>query len=182
MLSDVSVSIQEAVQEKPGVLARILSTVEEVFKFKEYLPVYSFAAACGKFGHDQTAQEEGWIKVDIKRTLHPEMFVVRAVGDSMEPKINDGDYCIFEKDRGGTRDDKIVLVECRDSVDPDSGRYTIKKYLSEKIQKGTDESLVQQKINLSPRNKNKHKTIELYPDSGDEFKVVGWYVDVVRDA
>lgn len=155
---------------------KIEKTIEIQLQYKEYLPVYTLEAACGKFGHGQEAQEEGWIKVNIKRKLHPEMFVVKAIGRSMEPKINDGDYCVFEKDRGGTRDNKIVLVECRDSVDPDSGKYTIKKYLSEKIE-GPDEVIVQQRINLIPLNK-KFKTIVLGAGSGEGFKIVGWHVDM----
>jgi len=162
------------------VLAQILTSVKESLKYKEYLPVYSFAAACGKFGHDQTAHEDGWIKVDIKRDLHPEMFVVKAIGHSMEPKINHGDHCIFEKDRGGTRNGKIVLVECRDSVDPDSGKYTIKRYQSEKTE-NADGVMIQQKIMLIPINK-KYETIELDADAIEEFTVVGWHVDVVRRA
>lgn len=150
--------------------------INESLRYVDYLPVYSLEAACGKFGHGQNAQEEGWIKVNIKRKLHPEMFVVKAIGRSMEPKISDGDYCVFEKDRGGTRDNKIVLVECRDSVDPDSGKYTIKKYLSEKIE-GPDEVIVQQRINLIPLNKN-FKTIVLGADSSEGFKIVGWHVDM----
>jgi len=96
----------------------------------------------------------------------------------MEPRINDGDYCIFERDRGGTRDDKIVLVECRDSVDPDYGKYTIKKYLSEKIMVSED-ATTQAKVNLIPLNKE-YKTIVVEAGSADKFTVVGWYIDVVK--
>lgn len=175
---DSGVGSPATVPEKASVLAQVLTSVKESLKFKKYLPVYSFAAACGKFGQNQTVQEEGWIKADIKRDIHPEMFVVKAVGHSMEPKINDGDYCIFEKDLGGTRNGKIVLVECRDSVDPDSGKYTIKKYQSEKSE-NADGVTIQQKIRLIPINK-KYESIELDTEAIDEFKVVGWHVDVVR--
>ena len=159
---------------------KIEQEINENLKYVEYLPVYSFSAACGKFGYGQTAHEEGWMKVDIKRKLNPDMFIVKAVGRSMEPRINDSDYCIFEKDRGGTRDDKIVLVECRDSVDPDSGKYTIKEYLSEKIMVSED-ATTQARINLIPLNKE-YKTIVIDAGSTHKFKIVGWYIEIVKGA
>ena len=60
------------------------------------------------------------------------MFVVQAVGHSMEPRINDGDYCVFEwytSENAGTREGKIVLAKDITDYDDDySGRFTIKRY------------------------------------------------------
>ena len=38
---------------------------------------------------------EGWVKVEGCGRLDKEMFVVRASGKSMEPKIHDGDLCVI---------------------------------------------------------------------------------------
>lgn len=60
------------------------------------------------------------------------MFVIQAVGHSMEPKIHDGDYCVFEwytLENAGSREGKIVLAKDITEFDDDySGRFTIKKY------------------------------------------------------
>ena len=45
-----------------------------------------------------------WIDVsDELSHLDKSMFVVRAMGNSMQPKINDGDYCVFSRYTGGSR-------------------------------------------------------------------------------
>ena len=61
------------------------------------------------------------------------MVVVRAVGDSMEPKIHDGDFCVVRKLGAVDYGDRIVLVQRNDqSADPDSGgAYLLKKLVKE---------------------------------------------------
>ncbi len=59
------------------------------------------------------------------------MFVAQIVGRSMEPRIPDGAYGIFATPVAGTRQGKIVLVQLRNELDPESGeRYTVKRYTS----------------------------------------------------
>jgi len=61
------------------------------------------------------------------------MFVAQVVGKSMEPAIPDRAYCLFRAPVEGTRQGKIVLVQLRDTDDPEtSQRYTVKRYESEK--------------------------------------------------
>ena len=65
--------------------------------------------------------------------LDEKMFVCRAVGRSMEPRIHDGDYVVFRAKPAGTRQGRIVLVQYRGAADPDTGgSYTVKRYSSEK--------------------------------------------------
>ena len=60
-------------------------------------------------------------------------FIIHAKGDSMMPIIHDGDLCIFEWYKGGSREGEIVLTQSSD-YDPDyDGKYTIKRYHSEKL-------------------------------------------------
>lgn len=76
-----------------------------------------------------------WINVsDELSHLDKSMFVVRAMGNSMQPKIKDGDYCVFSRYTGGSREGEIVLVEGYNIKDYDSDNIacTIKKYHSEK--------------------------------------------------
>ena len=73
----------------------------------------------------------------------------------MEPAIPDGAYCLFAASiqgaRQGTRQGKTVLVQMRDTADPESGqRYTFKRYESEKA--GDGDSWPHTKIVLKPVN------------------------------
>lgn len=95
-------------------------------------------------------------------------FVVHARGNSMLPKIKDGDLCVFEWYRAGTRNEEIVLTECSEKDLDYGGMYTIKKYHSEYEQ--TDEGWQHSKVQLIPLN-NGFDIIELNSDS--ECRTIG---------
>jgi len=79
------------------------------------------------------------------------MFVAQVVGQSMEPGIPDGSYCLFAAPVTGTRQGKTVLVQLRDSTDPETGeRYTVKRYESQKATSG--DSWRHSRIVLKPTN------------------------------
>jgi SOS-response transcriptional repressor LexA len=108
-------------------------------RFVNFIPFYDVAAAAGAFGSDQSAvdpaEHHSWIRVNDLR-LTQDMFAIRVVGRSMEPKIPDGSYCIFRAGGAlaGSRYGRDVLVVLRDSVDPETGgRLTVKRYFSEKV-------------------------------------------------
>lgn len=76
-----------------------------------------------------------WINVsDELSHLDKSMFVVRAMGNSMQPKIKDGDYCVFSRYTGGSREGEIVLVEGYNIKDYDSDNIacTIKNIIVKK--------------------------------------------------
>ena len=95
----------------------------------DYLPVYSLEAIATSFGEEVFSEDViGWWKNNTGQKIGNDMFVAQAKGRSMESTIMDGDYCIFHKDRGGTRDNKIVIVAFRDVSDPETmAKYTIKQ-------------------------------------------------------
>ena len=105
------------------------------------------------------------------------MFVVRAMGDSMQPKINNGDYCVFARYTGGSSEGEIVLVEGYNIKDYDSDNIacTIKKYHSEK--RATEDGWEHSLIELIPLNKE-YKTVILDPE--ESFKVLGVLKMVIR--
>ena len=118
------------------------------------IPLYTLRAACGYFEDGEMPEEEGWIDASGNGfTPNPKRhFAVHAKGNSMFPKIKDGDICIFEWYHAGSRDGEIVLAQCSD-FDPDyDGKYTIKKYHSEKMV--TEEGWHHTKIELKPLNKD----------------------------
>ena len=120
-----------------------------------------------------------WIDVsDELSHLDKSMFVVRAMGNSMQPKINDGDYCVFSRYTGGSREGEIVLVEGYNIKDYDSDNIacTIKKYHSEK--RVTENSWEHTCIELIPLNKE-YEPFLLEPEEGS-FKVMGILRKVIR--
>jgi type III restriction enzyme len=113
----------------------VVPEVDVTAKYSTHLPVYSLAAACGKFGHGEDVECDGWILVD-RKGLDESFFIAQAVGHSMEPKIKDGDFCVFKAHPVGPfskPSGRIYLFQYRGNADPDTGgAYTIKGYRSHK--------------------------------------------------
>ena len=152
----------------------ILDDVDEDKKYVDFLPLYSIKAACGFFGDGELVEPLGWIRVEGHGRLNEKMFVVQAKGHSMEPKIDDGQYCVFRKYEGGSREMDFVLCQHRKLYDEDyAGAYSIKKYHREKA---IDENgnLIGEKVILSSRNKE-YGNIEIIvsEDERETFKVIG---------
>lgn len=135
-----------------------------------FIPLYTLRAACGYFDDGQLPEEEGWVDATgLGFTPDPQRhFAVHAKGDSMLPKIKDGDICIFEWYNAGTRNDEIVLTQSRE-YDPEyGGKYTIKRYHSEKVV--SEEGWQHTKVELRPLNPD-FDTIELTED--DDIRTIG---------
>ncbi len=141
------------------------------------VPLYTLRAACGYFEDGETPEEEGWIDVS-GNGIKPDAkkyFAVHAKGDSMLPTIHNGDICVFEWYRAGSRDGEVVLTQCRDDDSDYGGKYTIKKYHSTKRQ--TEDGWEHSKIELIPLNKD-YTTIEL--DAELEYRTIGILKCVLR--
>jgi len=141
------------------------------------VPLYTLRAACGYFEDGVVPEEEGWVDASGNSfTPDPKRhFAVHAKGNSMLNKIKDGDICLFEWYRGGSRNGEIVLTECNEKDIDYGGMYTIKKYQSEKVV--TEEGWQHTKVELIPLNKD-YETIEV--DSETEYRTVGIFKCVLR--
>jgi len=135
-----------------------------------YIPLYTLRAACGYFEDGEVPEEEGWVDAtgngftpDPKRH-----FVVHAKGDSMLPKIKDGDLCVFEWYKAGSRNGEIVLTQSNEFDSEYGGKYTIKKYHSEKVV--TEEGWQHSKVELIPLNTD-FNPIEL--DEDGDYRTIG---------
>jgi phage repressor protein C with HTH and peptisase S24 domain len=182
----------EAVDRKKAVLHRELieddkqeSTIETVeidtekdeakaIILPEYregcIPLYTLRAACGYFEDGEVPEEEGWVDASNNGfTPDPKHhFVIHAKGNSMLPKIKDGDLCVFEWYRAGSRNGEIVLTQSSEFDSEYGGKYTIKKYHSEKVV--TEEGWQHSKVELIPLNKD-FDVIEL--DEETEYRTIG---------
>jgi hypothetical protein len=153
--------------------------VNDDVKYIDFLPVYSLKAACGYFGDGEDVDELGWIQTEGVGRLNRNMFVVQATGHSMEPRIHDGDFCVFRTNPAGSRQGKIVLVQHNSCYDPDyGGAYSIKEYSSVK---SFDEfgNWQHEKIELIPLNKE-YNPIIIDAEEADEFRVIGEFVGLLE--
>ena len=156
---------------------RIEFDVNEDVKYVDYLPLYSLKAACGVFGDWQIVEESGWVKADNFGRLNRSMFVIKAVGESMEPLIPNGSLCVFRANVVGSRNNKIVLVQHSEYFDAENeGSYSIKKYTSEKTYDKNTGEWRHERIILKPLNK-KYESIILEDDGN--FAVIGEFMGVV---
>ena len=158
---------------------RVEPTVNDEVKYIDFLPVYSMKAACGYFGEGEEVGELGWIQATGIGRLNRNMFVVKAVGNSMEPVIHNGDYCVFRANPAGSRQGKIVLAQHLNYYDADnSGAYSIKEYYSKKSY-DEEGNWQHETIELRPHNKD-YNTISISSDDADSYRIVGEFVCVLK--
>lgn len=165
-------------EDAPEVFKWFVSgSIDNNLMYETYLPLFDIKAACGVFDHQSAMGLLGWINIsDCFGLNHKDYFVVQAMGHSMEPKIQDGSYCVFQK-YGldgfiGTREHQIVLVEKYDSEQ--KAQYVIKEY--HHIGKGTDD----EKIVLKSLNRDYEDII--LTDMGDlneSLSVKGVFVKTI---
>ena len=140
------------------------------------VPLYSVKAACGYFVDHENPEQEGWMDLsNAGVTSHCEdYFVVHAKGDSMLPKIKDGDLCLFKWYKGEVLYDNIVLTQCREYDAEYESSYTIKRFHRNEIKVGEPRT-----FSLQPLNKAQYHPILLSEDDGLDYKTIGIFVKVL---
>lgn len=173
---------ERAASATQGVARAVLRLVRpsEARCWMSAVPLVPLAAAAGAFGASQNAGSEGewdWVEFDVARTLRRGMFVAKVIGKSMEPLVPDGSYCLFSAPVTGSRQGRVVLVELRDSVDPESGeRYTVKRYSSEKSEGREDWRHIQ--VTLKPENPD-FEPIVIQAEDEAEVAVVAEFLEAL---
>ena len=144
------------------------------------VPLVPLKAAAGGFSNPQHIEDDDfeWVAVESRHGLRQGMFVAQVVGESMDPAIPDGSWCLFRAPVEGTRRGKTVLVQLRDATDPETGqRYTVKRYKSEKAKEG--DSWRHEKITLEPFNPDFEPIVLTGADEG-EFQVIAELIEVLE--
>ena len=158
------------------VLELVPADAERVEKeaFETLLPVYSLHAAGGHFGSGEGVELDGWVEVAGLGKLSDGMFVAQVTGHSMEPLINDGDWCVFRADPVGSSQGKVVLAQYQGPADPETGgSYTVKRYRSEKVLEGDEWRHT--RVLLEPENKA-YEPIEVLAGDETDTKVIAEYI------
>lgn len=150
-------------------------------RFNTFIPFYPYAATAGTFDVDQYAEDESlsehveWIRIENMR-ITPDLFAMRVIGHSMEPKISDGDICIFRRGSAlaGTRNGRIMLVKHRDIHDADThAQLTVKRYQSERI---CNEYGIPQHVNITLYPINSDYDPIVIDHVENELQVIGEFV------
>ncbi len=181
-LLDFQLPVVEHEGSKPRVSPTLLELDHLRVKkeaFQTLLPLYSLKAAAGYFGMGEAVHPEGWVEIKrITGNLDDKMFVARAVGDSMLPKIRNGDFLVFRAHPSGTRQGKILLVQYRGPADPETGgSYTVKQYHSSKSI-APDGSWQHTQVILKPLNPE-YERILLSPVNEEDFRIIAEYLFTV---
>ncbi|WP_268748970.1 helix-turn-helix transcriptional regulator [Bordetella bronchiseptica] len=137
-------------------------------------------AAAGGFSAIQHGEHENWVAVPGGLPVGKNIFACHVVGDSINKVIPDGAICLFRLNPGGNRNGKIVLIECADTQDGDSGsRYIVREYQSFKVR--IEDRTKNRQILLKPRSTNPGLIpIEVNKeDDGYRYRVVGEFLGVI---
>ena len=151
-------------------------------RYTTCVPLVPLQAAAGGFGDPagDLMTDSEWVQIRSKYALKEGMFVAQVVGKSMEPRIADGAYCLFQGPVIGSREGKILLVRLRDDVDPDTGeRFTIKQYTSEK-KYSDDGTWTHKTITLCPINSQFQPIVLTGDDAEDRCDVVAELIEVLK--
>ncbi len=165
-------------EQYPGLTLKLLKT-EKVKPYENAVPIYDLKIAAGQFNEEQQPDDYDWVELPDSFRPQDGHFVARVVGESMNKRIPNGAWCLFKVNPGGSRNNKIVIVQHRDIHDPDTGgSFTIKRYTSEKDIDGDKWS--HRKIVFQPdSNISSYEPIELDKETFDELMVIGEFVAVL---
>lgn len=167
----------------PVYKSNVVALVRPSEKLEPYgnaVPLYDLQAAAGGFSELQHVEHKNWVAVPSGLPVGRDVFACQVVGESMNKIIPNGAICLFRLNPGGSRNGKIVLVECDNIQNDDSGsRYTVKEYQSIKTE--TDDGWQHARILLKPRSHNPHMaTLELSHDDEHRYRVVGEFLGVIE--
>lgn len=177
LLSEIQEEDQSIQEEQ--ILPFVKLSPEKVKPYENAVPLYDLEVAAGKFSEPQQVDDFDWVELPDSFLPQKGHFVARVVGESMNKRIPDGAWCLFKENPGGTRNNKIVLVQHRDIQDQDTGStYTVKLYNSEKIEKGDEWR--HSRIILKPDTyKEGYRSLVFEDDLLQELKVIGEFVAVI---
>lgn len=166
-------------EKYPGLSLKVISG-EQAPSGGNAVPIYDLRAAAGDFSDYQQAGAFDWVELPDGLQAKAGYFVARVVGESMNKRIPNGAWCLFREDIGGSRENRIVLVQHRDIQDFDNGgHYTVKRYHSRKVSE-PDGSWRHEAIVLSPEtNMPGYRDIVLGEDEAAELRVMGEFVAVL---
>lgn len=142
------------------------------------IPLYDFYAAAGSFSEMQANKDFTKIEVEVDYNSQ-NVFACKVVGESMNKIIPNNSICLFKEYKGGSRNNKILLIENYDLQDPDfNSAFTVKTYTSEKVV--TENKWYHTSIVLKPNSYDtSFENIIINEEDGENMRVVGEFIKVL---
>ena len=152
--------------------------------FVNCVPLYRLEVAAGGFGSSDAAEAtptpEAWVVPHGKRKPGPGFFVAKVVGESMNRRVPNGAYCLFQRFQGGSRDGRVLLVQHRDIQDPDLGGHVTLKIWRTRNAIGRRRGSQPGAVHLLPDSALPHyRPIVLRNVATEEFTIVGELVELL---
>ena len=153
---------------------------ESVKPFVNAIPLYNIKVAATNFTDPQFYEEFSWAELPMQVSPKKGYFIAQVIGESMNKKIPNSSYCLFEEYTAGTRNGEIVLAECTSIQDGDYGSgYTIKEYNS--VKSFSEDIFRQESIVLKPLSyDDSFESIILSEDETTKFRVRGIFKRVLN--
>ncbi len=153
---------------------------ESVKPFVNAVPIYDIKVAASDFTDPQFYEEFNWAELPMQVSPKKGYFIAQVIGESMNKKIPNGSYCLFEQYTAGSRIGEIVLAESTSIQDGDYGSgYTIKEYSSTKVP--SEDSFKHESIVLKTLSyDNSFENIFLSEDEMIKFTVRGIFKKVLN--
>lgn len=140
--------------------------------FIKCVPLVTLEASAGNVGEPHAVEVARWVVPRSRSHLAPGMFIARVVGDSMEPSVPNGSWCLFRSPATEV-DGKTVLVQRRDADDPENGgAYTLKKVERRRLRSGLRVRLISQNKSYAP--------IDVTADGGERYAVIAELIEVLE--
>jgi len=154
--------------------------------------LYDLAVAAGKFsdeqetptavagGKDTNVDRVEWVELPEVFRPRPGMFVARVVGESMNRRIPNGAWCLFQQAGAGSRQGKVVLAQHREIQDSDTGGHITVKVYESKKEHVPDGSWRHSSIILRPdTSASGYEPIVLSAKDASDLKIVAELVAVL---
>lgn len=157
----------------------IIESLEKEENLSDFtIPLYNFYAAAGTFSEMQDEKEYNLIPIP-ERYATEDYFACQIKGESMNRIIPNNSICLFKKYSGGSRSGKILLIENRDSFDPDfNSAFTVKTYSSHK--NIIEDSWEHTSIVLKPNSYDiGYEDIIIDEENSQEMRIIGEFISVI---
>ncbi len=142
---------------------------------RQRVPVLSLGIAAGYLRAPASVEVLGWAELPGRRVASPRgTFVAQVVGDSMQPRIPRGAWCVFGPVASGSIVGRVVLVEHRGLVDADTGGSFAVKQIGDvtSLRSGV------RRVTLEPANRRYRATI-IDVTEDDDLRAVAELIDVL---
>jgi len=176
-------------REESNVLPFRRVEASKVKPFENAIPLYDLKVAAGRFSEEQVVDavpQQGevqnpddyeWVNHEGRSKPTRGLFVAQVVGESMNKRIPNGAWCVWNLEHGADGQGEIVLARHSEIHDDELGQFTVKVYLRELL--GEDDAV---RVTLRPSSTDPKfkEPIALEGLAEGDLRIVAEFVEVLR--